>query len=48
MITGIAYNGERLQFERWAFNLWISGLMTDKALITQFERCNFDSTWASH
>jgi hypothetical protein len=38
-VTGIACNGERLRFERWAYEGYIRGTLRDEFLLQQLERC---------
>lgn len=38
-VTGYAYDGERLRFERWAYDAWVSGTLRDSWLAGLFSRC---------
>ena len=39
IVIGIKINGERLRFERWAYELYITGGMTDTFLLSAFRSC---------
>ncbi len=37
-IVGVCANGERLRFERWTYDAWAQGRMTDPLLLACFAR----------
>jgi hypothetical protein len=36
---GITENGERLRFERWLYETWREGSVTDPMLLASLRRC---------
>jgi len=39
-VIGYKWNGERLRFERWAYELWRSGVLRDEDLLRSFQSCH--------
>jgi hypothetical protein len=38
-VIGIAWNGERLRFERWVYEAWRDGTLGDPDLLSSLQRC---------
>ena len=38
-VTGIKWNGERIPFERWLFESYTQGRVTDPLLLEQLNNC---------